>query len=138
MGTTCRDLVHKLGWNPPSNANKLFNVATNFTFGKEAVGAIFDGEKGKRKVNHTLEECDMLRKYFNRLGHKDEAKKEKDEEGKGGDGYPSIENVFFIFGGPTVNMTARQHKRERREVFSVTKAMPFYLDWSRTRSPSAV
>ena len=84
----------------------------------------------KGKVNHTLEECDMLRKYFNRLGRKDEAKKEKDEEGKGGDGYPQVENIFFIFGGPTANMTARQRKRERREVFSVTKAKPTYLNWS--------
>ena len=83
----------------------------------------------KGKVNHTLEECDKLRKYFNRLGRKDEAKKEKDEDDKGGDGYPSVENVFFIFGGPTVNMIARQHKRERREVFSVTRATPAYLDW---------
>ena len=41
-----------------------------------------------------------------------------------------MENVFFIFGGPTANITARQHKREHREVFSVTKAMPSYLDWS--------
>ena len=32
----------------------------------------------KGRVNHTLEECDMLRTYFNRLGRKDEAKKEKD------------------------------------------------------------
>ena len=61
------------------------------------------------KVNHTLEECDMLRKYFNHLGRKDEAKK-KDEEDKGGDGFPSVENVFFIFGGPTANMTTRQRK----------------------------
>ena len=30
----------------------------------------------------------MLRKYFNRLGRKDEAKKEKDEDDKGGDSYP--------------------------------------------------
>ena len=72
----------------------------------------------------------MLRKYFNRLGRKDEAKKEKDGDDKGGDGFPSVENVFFIFGGPTANMTARQHKQERREVFSVTKATPSYLDWS--------
>ena len=41
-----------------------------------------------------------------------------------------MENAFFIFGGPTTNMTSRQHKRERREVFSVTKATPSYLDWS--------
>ena len=70
----------------------------------------------------------MLRKYFNRLGRKGEAKKEKDEEGKGADGYPSLENVFFIFGGPTANMTAWQCKRERREVFSVTRATPAYFN----------
>ena len=54
----------------------------------------------------------MLRKYFNCLDRKDEAEK-KDEEDKGGDGFPSVENVFFIFGGPTANMTTRQRKRER-------------------------
>ena len=69
----------------------------------------------------------MLRRYFNRLGPKDEDKK-KDTGDKGGDGYPSVENVFFIFGGPTASMTSRQRKRERREVFSVHKATPSYLD----------
>jgi len=46
---TCRDLVCKLGRNPPSSANELFDIATNFAFGEEAVGAIFDGEKSKRE-----------------------------------------------------------------------------------------
>jgi len=82
----------------------------------------------KGKVNHTLEECDMLRKYFNHLGRKDEAKKEKDKDDKGSDSFPSVGNVFFIFRGPTAKMTARQCKRERREVFSITKATPSYLD----------
>ena len=45
----------------------------------------------KGKVNHTFEECDMLRKYFNCLSRKDEAKKEKDKEVKGSNGYPLIE-----------------------------------------------
>jgi hypothetical protein len=49
FGTTCRDLVHELGLNPPSSANELFDIATNFASGEEAVGAIFDGEKGKCK-----------------------------------------------------------------------------------------
>ena len=47
QGTMCRDLVHELGWGPPSSANELFIVATNFASGEEAVGAIFDGERGK-------------------------------------------------------------------------------------------
>ena len=37
----------------------------------------------------------------------------------------------MIFGGPSVGLTARQRKRERREVFSVKVATPRYLDWSR-------
>ena len=72
----------------------------------------------------------MLRKYYNRIAHRDEDKK-KDANDKGGDGeFPSVENTFFIFGGPTANMTSRQRKCERREVFSVNKATPSYLDWS--------
>jgi len=82
----------------------------------------------KGSVNHTLEQCEMLCKYYNRIAHRDEGKK-KDADDKGGDGkFPSVENDFFIFGGPMANMTARQRKHERREVFSVTKATPSYLD----------
>jgi hypothetical protein len=51
LGTTCRDLVRELGRNPPSSANELFDIATNFASGEEAVGAIFDSERGKRKVD---------------------------------------------------------------------------------------
>ena len=84
----------------------------------------------KGSVNHTLEQCEMLRKYYNRVAPRDEDKK-KDADDKGGDGeFLSVENAFFIFGGPTANMTSRQRKRERREVFSITKATPSYLDWS--------
>jgi hypothetical protein len=41
-GMTCRDLVHELGWSPQVDSNKLFDIATSFTSGEEAVGAIFD------------------------------------------------------------------------------------------------
>jgi hypothetical protein len=47
-GTTCRDLVRKLGRSPPVDSNELFNIATSFALGEEAGGAIFDGKKGKR------------------------------------------------------------------------------------------
>jgi hypothetical protein len=47
-GTTCRDLVRELGRNPPADSNELFDIATSFASGEEAVGAIFDGKKGKR------------------------------------------------------------------------------------------
>jgi hypothetical protein len=46
-GTTCRDLVRELGRNLPVDSNELFDIATSFASGEEAVGAIFDGKKGK-------------------------------------------------------------------------------------------
>jgi hypothetical protein len=47
-GTTCRDLVRELRRSPPAYSNELFDIATSFASGEEAVGAIFDGKKGKR------------------------------------------------------------------------------------------
>jgi hypothetical protein len=47
-GTTCQDLVRDLGRSPPVDSNEQFGIATSFTSGEEAVGAIFDGKKGKR------------------------------------------------------------------------------------------
>jgi hypothetical protein len=47
-GTTYWDLVHELGRSPPIDFNELFDIATSFASGEEAVGAIFDGNKGKR------------------------------------------------------------------------------------------
>jgi hypothetical protein len=46
-GTTCRDLVRELGRSSPVDSNELFDIATSFASGEEAVGAIFDGKKGK-------------------------------------------------------------------------------------------
>jgi hypothetical protein len=47
-GTACRDLVRELGRSLPVDSNELFDIVTSFASGKEAVGAIFDGKKGKR------------------------------------------------------------------------------------------
>jgi hypothetical protein len=47
-GTMCRDLMRELGRSPPVDSNELFDIATSFASGEEAVGAIFDGKKGKR------------------------------------------------------------------------------------------
>jgi hypothetical protein len=46
-GTICWDLVRELGRSPPVDSNELFDIATSFASGEEAVGAIFDGKKGK-------------------------------------------------------------------------------------------
>jgi hypothetical protein len=47
-GTTCRDLMRELRRSLPVDSNELFDIATSFASGEEAVGAIFDGKKGKR------------------------------------------------------------------------------------------
>jgi hypothetical protein len=202
-GTTCRDLVRELGRSPPVDSNELFDIATSFAFGEEAVGAIFDGKKGKRvddapaegskskdpqqkhkrgkkekkprrvarergrdddgdealavdparrgpraaprghgvfddmlkkpcpyhktPVNHTLEQCDMLKKYYSRAAAKEgEAKKDRGDGDAGG--FPAVENVFLISGGPTVDMSNSQLKRERHEVLVAEKAPPSFLD----------
>ena len=53
----------------------------------------------KGSVNHTLEQCEMLRKYYNRIANRDEDKK-KDAGDKDGDGgFPSVENAFFTLEG---------------------------------------
>jgi hypothetical protein len=82
----------------------------------------------KTPVNHTLEQCDMLKKYYSRAATKDgEAK-----DGGDGDasGFLTVENVFLIFGGPTVDMSNSQRKWERHEVLAAEKAPPSFLDWS--------
>jgi hypothetical protein len=47
-GTTCQDLVRELGRSPPADSNELFDIATSLASGEEAMGAIFEGKKGKR------------------------------------------------------------------------------------------
>jgi hypothetical protein len=83
----------------------------------------------KTPVNHTLEQCDMLKRVYGRATAKDgEAKKDGGDSDAGG--FPAVENVFLIFGGPTANMSSRQRKRERHEVLFAEKAPPAFLDWS--------
>jgi len=109
-------------------------------------GAIFDKmlkepcPYHKGGANHKLEDCRMLKRYFDSLGlKKDDQKKEKSAD-KGDDkedeGFPAVHDCYMIYGGPSTQLTARQRKRERREVFAVRMAVPQYLDWSSTPSPS--
>jgi hypothetical protein len=212
-GTTCRDLVRELGRSPPLDSNELFDFATSFALGEEAVGAIFEGKKGKRTddapaegskskephrkdkrgkkgkkphrevreqgrdaddgealavdqarqgprpaprgpgvfdnmlkkpcpyhkmpVNHTLEQCYMLKKFYGLAAAKDAEAKKDGGDGNAG-GFPAVENVFLIFGGPTVDMSSRQRKRERHEVLARRRHLPPSLTGRRMPSPSAV
>jgi hypothetical protein len=44
-GTTCRDLVRKLGRKTPTKASELMDIATKFASGQEVVEAIFQKDK---------------------------------------------------------------------------------------------
>jgi hypothetical protein len=200
-GTTCRDLVSKLGCKTPTKASELMDIATKFAFGQEAVEAIFRKDKqpqgsqkedvpeasvqcGTKKkkirkkaqakhnvvgadlvtaaehrnsrkppgganmfdkmlkescpyhkgpIKHTLEECNMLRRYFNMAGPSAEGGKDQGNNKKGGDKeeeFLEVHNCFMIYGGQVANASARHRKQERREVCSVKVATPVYLDWS--------
>jgi hypothetical protein len=199
-GTTCRDLVSKLGRKTPTKASELIDIATKFASGQEAVEAIFRKDKqpqGRQKehdpeapvqrgmkkktrkktqakcdavnadlvaaaehrnprkppgganvfdkmlkescpyhrgpVKHTLEECDMLRRYFNKAGPSVEGGKDQGNNKKGGDGeeeFPEVHNCFMIYVGQVANVSARHRKQECQEVYSVKVATPVYLDWS--------
>jgi hypothetical protein len=199
-GTTCRDLVSKLGRKTPTKASELMDIATKFASGQEAVEAIFRKDKwpqGRQKedapkasvqrgakkkakkkaqakrdavdvdlvaaaehwnprkppgganmfdkmlkescpyhrgpVKHTLEECNMLRRYFNKAGSSAEGGKDQGNNKKGGDKeeeFPEFHNCFMIYGGQVANASARHRKQERLEVYSVKVAAPVYLDWS--------
>jgi hypothetical protein len=83
----------------------------------------------KPLVNHTLEQCDMLKKYYNRATTKDGEAKKDGGDGDAG-GFSAVENVFLIFRGPTVDMCNRLRKRERHKVLATEKAPPSFLDWS--------
>jgi hypothetical protein len=205
-GTTCRDLVRELGRSSPVDSKELFDIVTSFASSEEAVGAIFDGKKGKRAddtpaegskskelqqknkrgkkgkkpcreahkqgrnddndseahavdparwgprpapigpgvfddmlkkpcpyhktpVNHTHEQCDMLKQFYGRAATKDDEAKKDGGDGDAG-GFPTVENVFPIFGGATIDMSSRQRKREGHEVLTAEKAPPSFLDWS--------
>jgi hypothetical protein len=83
----------------------------------------------KTPVNHTLEQCDMLKKYYSRAAAKDGEAKKDGGDGDAG-GFPAMENVFFIWGGATVDMSNSQRKRKRHEVLAAEKAPLSFLDWS--------
>jgi hypothetical protein len=70
----------------------------------------------KTPVNHTLEQCDMLKRFYGRAAAKDDDAKKDRGDGDAG-GFPAVENVFLIF-------------RERHEVLAAEKAPPSFLDWS--------
>jgi hypothetical protein len=83
----------------------------------------------KTPVNHTLEQCDMHKRFYGHAAAKDDEAKKDGGDGDAG-GFPAVENVFLIFVGPTIDMSSRQRKWERHQVLAAEKAPPSFLDWS--------
>jgi hypothetical protein len=52
----------------------------------------------KTPINHTLEQCDMLKLFYGRAAAKDDEAK-KDVGVGDADGFSAVENIFLIFGG---------------------------------------
>ena len=90
----------------------------------------------KSVANHKLEDCCTLKKYFDGLGLKkdDQRKGKSDDKGenKEDEGFLTVHDCYMIYGVLSTQLTARQHKRERREVFAAMMAVPQYLNWSST------
>ena len=73
-------------------------------------GAIFDKllkepcPYHKGGANHKLEDCRMLKRYFDGLGlKKDDQKKERSGdkgEDKEDEGFPAVHDCYMIYGGP--------------------------------------
>jgi hypothetical protein len=84
-------------------------------------------------VNHTLEVCVMLWRYFHKVGPPTEGGKGHDNDKKEGNKakeFPEVHDCFMIYGGQVANASARHRKQECREVCSMKVAVPVYLDWS--------
>jgi hypothetical protein len=83
----------------------------------------------KGPTNHNLEDYHMLRRYFESIGVKKDDKKEDPKGDDKDEGFLEIHDCFMIYGGASMRLSTRQHKQERREVFSVQLATPLFLDW---------
>jgi hypothetical protein len=213
-GTTCRDLVRELGRSPPVDSNELFDIATSFASGEEAVGAIFDGKKGKRlddapaegsksrdpqqkhkrgkkgkkprreaheqgrddggdealavdparrgpraaprgprvfddmlkkpcpyhktPVNHTLEQYDMLKRFYGCAAAAKDGEAKKDGGDGDAGGFPAVENVFLIFGGRPSTCPAANASGSGTRSSPQRRRLPPSSTGCRTPSPSAV
>jgi hypothetical protein len=79
----------------------------------------------------------MLKKYYSRAVVKEgEAKKDGDDGDAGG--FPAVENVFLIFGGPTVDMSNSRASGSGTRSSPRRRRLPPSLTGRRTPSPSAV
>jgi hypothetical protein len=76
-GTTCQDLVSKLGRKTPTKASELMDIATKFAFGQEAVEAIFRKDKQpQERQKEDAPEASIQRDAKKKTRKKAQAKRE--------------------------------------------------------------
>jgi len=85
-------------------------------------------------VNHTLEQCDLIKRYFSgdyKMTSMDASFGSAGNEEKG-DAYPDPRGCLMIFGRPMAYESKHQQKLIPREVNAATlgEAIPAYLKWS--------
>jgi hypothetical protein len=73
----------------------------------------------KGPTNHNLEDCHMLRRYFDSIGVKKDDKKDDPKGDDKDEWFPEIHDCFMIYEGPLMCLSTRQRKQKRREVFSM-------------------
>jgi hypothetical protein len=61
----------------------------------------------KGPTNHNLEDCHMLRRYFESLGIKKDDKKEAPKGDDKDEGFPEIHDCFMIYRGPSMRLSTR-------------------------------
>jgi hypothetical protein len=90
----------------------------------------------KTPINHTLEQCDLLKRYYSCATAKDGVAKKDGGAGDAG-GFPAVENVFLIFGGrPWTCSTASTSVSGTRSLLR-RRLLPPFSTGRRTPSPSA-
>jgi hypothetical protein len=124
-----RSITHR----PPDTCARPRSTPSTQEMGHLQPGIASATSNTATTVEHTLEECNMLRHYFNKAGPSAEGGKDQGNNKKGGDKeeeFLEVHNCFMIYGGQVADASDRHRKQERREVCSVKVATPVYLDWS--------
>jgi hypothetical protein len=76
-GTTCRDLVSKLGRKTPTKASELMDIATKFASSQEAVEAIFQKDKQPQgRQQEDVHEASAQRGAKKKVKNKSQAKRD--------------------------------------------------------------
>jgi hypothetical protein len=76
-GTTCRDLVSKLGRKTPTKASELMDIATKFASGQETIEAIFQKDKQPQgRQQEDVPEASAQRGTKKRVKKKSQAKRD--------------------------------------------------------------